>query len=218
MPGQEPNTFSFITHWENYTGLSRKIILLITVIKSSELFSLLYKPIRSFWMFYVLFVFFWVNASSISVLHDYFASYFHRLLLVIYCAILLQCCRNIPQIKETTKCQVSFIFQVLVTHCLHYISYTLSEWLIFKCINNNSLTWADLNPVGVVGVFGEVGAACMTGRDILDAIRATHRVEGTGRTGAVGVTRGRRSAENRQRVRQTPAQSKCLSSMRLLLT
>ncbi len=48
----------------------------------------------------------------------------------------------------------------------------------------------DLNPVGAVGVFGEVGAARMTGRNVLDTIRATHRVEGTGRTGAVGVAQG----------------------------
>lgn len=49
---------------------------------------------------------------------------------------------------------------------------------------------ADLNPVRVVGVFGEVGAACMTGGDVFDSIRATHGVEGAGRAGAVGVTRG----------------------------
>lgn len=45
-----------------------------------------------------------------------------------------------------------------------------------------------LNPIGVVGVFGEIGAACMTRRNVLDTIRATYRVEGTARTGAVGVT------------------------------
>lgn len=45
----------------------------------------------------------------------------------------------------------------------------------------------DLNPVGVVGVCGEVGAARMTRRNILNTIRATHRVEGVGWTGAVGV-------------------------------
>lgn len=48
----------------------------------------------------------------------------------------------------------------------------------------------DLNPVAVAGVFGEVGAACMTRRDVLYTIRTTHRVEGAGRTGAVGVTHG----------------------------
>lgn len=56
----------------------------------------------------------------------------------------------------------------------------------------------DLNPVSVVGVFGEVCAARMTRRNILDAIRAAHRVEGTGRTGAVRVAQGERSVEGRE--------------------
>lgn len=56
----------------------------------------------------------------------------------------------------------------------------------------------DLNPVSVVGVFGEVCAARMTRRNILDAIRAAHRVEGAGRTGAVRVAQGERSVESRE--------------------
>lgn len=43
----------------------------------------------------------------------------------------------------------------------------------------------DLNPVGVVGVFGEVGAASMTRGNILNTVRAAHWVEGAGRTRAV---------------------------------
>lgn len=46
----------------------------------------------------------------------------------------------------------------------------------------------DLNPVGVVGVFSEVGAAGMTRRNIFNTIRPTHWVEGSDRTGAVGIT------------------------------
>lgn len=55
---------------------------------------------------------------------------------------------------------------------------------------NRYLEGTDQNPVGAVGVFSEVGAARMTRRNILDTIRATHWVEGAGRTGAVGVARG----------------------------
>lgn len=67
----------------------------------------------------------------------------------------------------------------------------------------------DLNPVGAVGVFGEVGAACMTRRNILDTIRATHRVEGTGRTGAVGVAQGQRPLE----CKETESQTKTISEL-----
>lgn len=47
-----------------------------------------------------------------------------------------------------------------------------------------------LNLVSVVEVYGEIGAACMTGRNILDSIRATHRVKSTADTGAVCVAQG----------------------------
>lgn len=57
----------------------------------------------------------------------------------------------------------------------------------------------DLNPVGVIGVFSEVGAARMTWRKVLNPIRTTHWVEGTGRTGAFGVTCGWRPVEGRER-------------------
>lgn len=44
----------------------------------------------------------------------------------------------------------------------------------------------DLNPLAVVGLFGEVGATCVTGRDVLSSIRATDRIEGAAEAGAVG--------------------------------
>lgn len=56
----------------------------------------------------------------------------------------------------------------------------------------------DLDPVRTVGVFGEVGAARMTRRNILDAIRAAHRVEGAGWTGAVGVAQRQRAVEGQR--------------------
>lgn len=59
---------------------------------------------------------------------------------------------------------------------------------------------ADLNPVIVVGVSGEVGAACVTRRNILNAIRATHWVKGTAETGTVGVAEGWRPVEDRDRM------------------
>lgn len=43
----------------------------------------------------------------------------------------------------------------------------------------------------------------MTGRNVLDTVRATHWVEGPGRTRAVGVTGGQRPAEERGVVKQT---------------
>lgn len=61
-----------------------------------------------------------------------------------------------------------------------------------------------LNPVGVVGDFGEVGAAGVARRNILNSIRAAHRVEGTGRAGAVGVARGWIPV-GRQQVQSSPA-------------
>lgn len=44
----------------------------------------------------------------------------------------------------------------------------------------------DLDPVTVVGLFGEVGAACVTGRDVLGSVRAADGVEGAAEAGAVG--------------------------------
>lgn len=48
----------------------------------------------------------------------------------------------------------------------------------------------DLNSESAVGVFGEVRAACMAGRNVFDAIRATDRVEGALRTTAAGIALG----------------------------
>lgn len=44
----------------------------------------------------------------------------------------------------------------------------------------------DLNPVAVVGLPGEVGAACMTRRDVLGTVHAADRIEGAAEAGAVG--------------------------------
>lgn len=61
---------------------------------------------------------------------------------------------------------------------------------------------ADLNSVRLVGVFGEVGAAGVAGRNVLDTVRATHGVEGIVRTRA--VQKAGRSVED-ERVKQRPA-------------
>lgn len=63
----------------------------------------------------------------------------------------------------------------------------------------------NLNPVSVVGVFSKVCAAGMTRGNILDVVRAAHRVEGTARTGAVSGARGQRSVEGRETVTRTHA-------------
>lgn len=44
----------------------------------------------------------------------------------------------------------------------------------------------DLNPVAVVGLFGKVGAACVTGRDVLSSVRAADGIECAAEAGAVG--------------------------------
>lgn len=47
-----------------------------------------------------------------------------------------------------------------------------------------------LNSECVVGVFGEVSAASMAGRNVLNTVKATDRMEGTLRTGTVGIAFG----------------------------
>lgn len=54
-----------------------------------------------------------------------------------------------------------------------------------------------LNPVVVLGVYGEGGAACMAGRYVLYAVRAAHWVEGTPWARAVGITPVRRRCLDR---------------------
>lgn len=68
---------------------------------------------------------------------------------------------------------------------------------------NKEMECTNLNPVSVVGVFSEVCAAGMTWGNILDVIRAAHRVEGTAWTGAVSVAQGERSVEGREAVSRT---------------
>lgn len=46
---------------------------------------------------------------------------------------------------------------------------------------------ANLHSGGIVWVFGVVAAASVAGGDVLYAVRATHRVKGTGGTGAARV-------------------------------
>lgn len=40
--------------------------------------------------------------------------------------------------------------------------------------------------MAVVGLFGEVGAACVTGRDVLSSVGAADGIERTAEAGAVG--------------------------------